>query len=72
MRAADTNVIVRLIRRDDEHQTAAAEDFVASGAWVSHLALAETTWLLESIYGLGAPALATAIEMLLNHRSLAL
>lgn len=72
MRAADTNVVVRLIARDDARQTAAAEAFVAEGAWVSHLALAETTWVLESVYGLGATALGTAVEMLLNHRSLVL
>ena len=39
MRAVDTNVLVRLITRDDAKQVAAAEAFVANGAWVPHLAL---------------------------------
>ena len=35
MRAVDTNVLVRLITRDDHKQVAAAERFVAAGAWVT-------------------------------------
>ena len=70
MRAVDTNVLVRLITRDDDRQVSAAEAFVASGAWVTHLALAETTWVLSSVYDRPADAIATAIEMLLNHQSL--
>lgn len=72
MRAVDTNVLVRLITRDDARQTAAAEAFVAKGAWVPHLALAETTWVLSAVYDLDASAIATAIEMLLNHKDLTL
>jgi predicted nucleic-acid-binding protein len=72
VRAIDTNVLVRLITRDDAAQVAAAEAFVESGAWVSHLALAEALWVLTAVYELDAPAIATAIEMLLNHATLAL
>jgi predicted nucleic-acid-binding protein len=72
MRAVDTNVLVRLITRDDERQTATAEAFVHKGAWVSHLVLAETTWVLSAAYGLGHAAIAKAIEMLLNHETLTL
>jgi predicted nucleic-acid-binding protein len=72
MRAVDTNVLVRLVTRDDARQVAAAEAFVESGAWVSHLALAEATWVLSEVYELGAPAIATAVEMLLNHKDLTL
>lgn len=72
MRAIDTNVLVRLLTRDDARQTAAAEAFVAKGAWVPHLALAETTWVLSAVYDLDASAIATAIEMLLNHEDLTL
>jgi predicted nucleic-acid-binding protein len=68
MRAVDTNVLVRLITRDDPKQVTAAESFVASGAWVSHLVLAETLWVLESVYELDAKRRATAVDMLLNHR----
>ena len=70
MRAVDTNVLVRLITRDDAKQVAAAEAFVAHGAWVPHLALAEATWVLTSIYNRGADAIATAVDMLLNHQHL--
>lgn len=43
MRAVDTNVLVRLITRDDKKQVESAEEFVSKGAWVSHLVLAETS-----------------------------
>jgi predicted nucleic-acid-binding protein len=45
MRAVDTNVLVRLVARDEAAQLQIAEDFVAKGAWVSHLVLAETLWI---------------------------
>lgn len=70
MRAVDTNVLVRLLTRDDPKQVAAAESFVAKGAWVSHIVLAETLWILESAYGLAAERLAAAVEMLLQHANL--
>lgn len=72
MRAVDTNVLVRLVTRDDEKQVAAAERFVASGAWISHLVLAELTWVLSAAYDVGHAQIATAIEMLLEHQSLAI
>ena len=67
MRAVDTNVLVRLMTRDDPKQVAAAEAFVANGAWVPHLAVAEATWVLASVYERGPEAIATAVEMLLSH-----
>ena len=70
MRAVDTNVLVRLIARDDPKQVAAAEAFVAKGAWVSLLVLAEATWVLSSAYDLDPAATGQAIDMLLNHRDL--
>jgi len=72
MRAVDTNVVVRLIVRDDAEQVRAAEEFTASGAWVSHLVLAETTWVLDAVYERSAEQIATAIDMLLNHKDLTL
>jgi predicted nucleic-acid-binding protein len=72
MRAVDTNVLVRLVIRDDVTQVAAAEAFVAHGAWVPHLALAEATWVLTSVYDRGPEAIATAVEMLLNHQQVTL
>jgi len=70
MRAVDTNVLVRLVTRDDPRQVKAADAFVAPGAWVSHLALAETTWVLDAVYGRTPGDIATAVEMLLNHEHL--
>ena len=70
MRAVDTNVLVRLITRDDVKQMVAAEAFVAKGAWVSHLAIAEATWVLASVYERDANTIATAVEMLLSHEHL--
>jgi predicted nucleic-acid-binding protein len=70
MRAVDTNVLVRLVTRDDPKQVAAAEAFVARGAWVSHIVLVEAVWVLVSVFELEAPAVATAVDMLLNHRDL--
>lgn len=72
MHAVDTNILVRLVTRDDPKQVMAAESFVAKGAWVSHLVLAETLWVLESVYDLDAERRAAAVDMLLNHRSLTL
>jgi predicted nucleic-acid-binding protein len=72
MLAVDTNVLVRLLTRDDADQVSAAEAFVSRGAWVSHLVLAETFWVLGSVYDLTRAQIATAIEMLLNHRELSL
>ena len=72
MRAVDTNVLVRLMTRDDAKQVAVAEAFVAQGAWVSHLVVAEATWVLASVYERGPEAIATAVEMLLSHEHLTL
>ena len=70
MRAVDTNVLVRLITRDDRRQTAVAESFVSKGAWVSTLVLMETTWVLTAVYDLAHAEMETVIDMLLHHRNL--
>jgi predicted nucleic-acid-binding protein len=72
MRAVDTNVVVRLVTRDDSGQATSAERFVEKGAWISVLVLAEATWVLATVYELASKELALAIEMLLNHRDLVL
>lgn len=70
MRAVDTNVIVRLVVRDETKQVAAAEAFVVKGAWVSLLVLAEVMWVLDAVYDLGRQKIAKAVEMLLCHKDL--
>jgi predicted nucleic-acid-binding protein len=72
MLAVDTNVLVRLIARDDAAQVRAAEEFVAKGAWISHLILAETIWVLDSVYDLSREQITIAVDMLLNHQELTL
>jgi predicted nucleic-acid-binding protein len=72
MRAVDTNILVRLIARDDADQVQAAEEFVSNGAWVSHLVLAETLWVLVSVYDVSRERITTTVEMLLSHRDLTL
>ena len=71
MRAVDTNVLVRLLARDDLKQVARGEEFIAAGAWVSHIVLVECMWVLESVYERTPKQIATAVEMLLSHESLA-
>ena len=72
MRAVDTNVLVRLVTRDDPKQVAAAEAFVAPGAWIPHIVLVEAMWVLVSVYGLERQDIARAIDVLLDHRDLTL
>ena len=72
MLALDTNVLVRLLARDDAKQAAPADAAIAKGAWVSHLVLAETLRVLEAVYARSAKQLAAALELLLVHESLVL
>ncbi len=67
MRAIDTNVLVRLMTRDDSTQVAAAEGFVQPGAWVSHLVLMESAWVLDTVYDVKPDQLAAGVETLLDH-----
>ncbi len=72
MRAVDTNILVRLLVRDDGAQVKVAEYFVEKGAWVSHLVLVETLWVLDAVYERSPSQLAKAIDLLLNHETLTL
>ena len=72
MRAVDTNLLVRLLARDDAGQVNAAEAFVEQGAWVSHVVLAEALWVLDAVYERTPAQLAKAIDLLLNHKNLTL
>ena len=70
MRALDTNVLVRLLVGDDQKQFKIAEEFVAKGAWVSHLVLAETMWVLGAIYDRTPMQIIALIDVLLAHEQL--
>jgi predicted nucleic-acid-binding protein len=67
MRAVDTNVLVRLLARDDPSQVAAAEAFVLPGAWISHLVLMEAVWVLDTVYSVTPAQIANGVDMLLDH-----
>jgi predicted nucleic-acid-binding protein len=72
MRAVDTNVLVRVLLRDDPKQATAADQFISAGAWVSHLVLMEGIWVLSTAAGLDANSLSRAIQMVIDHRDLTL
>ena len=72
MHAVDTNLLVRLIVRDDAKQVDAAEAFVVKGAWVSHLVLAETLRVLVAVYHRSPAQIANAVDRMLNHKELTL
>jgi predicted nucleic-acid-binding protein len=70
MRAVDTNVLIRLIVRDDPRQVSAADVFVGQGAWVSLPALLETVWVLVSLYQRTPAQIAAVVAHLLDHETL--
>jgi predicted nucleic-acid-binding protein len=72
MLAVDTNVLVRLLARDDPKQAAAADGAVAQGAWVSQLVLAETLWVLDAVFERTPKQLIAALDLLLAHETLVL
>ena len=65
-------MLVRLLARDDSKEAKAADQFIAKGAWVSRLVLAETLWALQAVYNRTAAQLAAALNLLLEEESLAL
>jgi predicted nucleic-acid-binding protein len=72
MRAVDTNLLVRLFTGDNPRECAAAERFIARGAWVPTLAVVETAWVLKRGYGVDGGELADLLGMLLQHETLVL
>ena len=74
MRAVDTNVLIRLLTRDEPIQARAAEAWVSAAGqvWVSHVVLAECMWVLESVYARSRVQLVAAIETLIDHRTIVL
>ncbi|WP_005035754.1 PIN domain-containing protein [Holophaga foetida] len=73
MRAADTNVLIRLIEQDDPAQLALAESAVAEGPlWVSLLVILEMVWVLEAGYGRSKPEITRVLDILTSNRDLVL
>jgi len=70
--ALDTNVLVRFLVRDDEHQASRARNLVencrATGdtCLVSNPVLCELEWVLESVYRASRSEIAASVRMLLT------
>jgi predicted nucleic-acid-binding protein len=77
MIALDTNILVRLLVKDDDAQTRKAAALIkridAEGerARVSMVAVCELVWVLRSCYGFGREAIARTLSALLASRQLA-
>jgi predicted nucleic-acid-binding protein len=66
--AADSNVVLRLLVRDDDAQYKAARAFVgvAGRVFIAQIVLVEVVWALTSTYGFPKPRVIAAIERLLE------
>ena len=68
----DTNVVVRYLTQDDPVQSQKASELIERGltkedpGFVSVVAMVETAWVLERVYGLTAQEMAAAIERMLE------
>lgn len=67
MIAVDTNIVVRLLTRDDPQQFERAEGcFAEAEVFVPDSVLLETAWVLESVYSFSEAQIATALRKLLG------
>ncbi|HEX7480093.1 MAG TPA: type II toxin-antitoxin system VapC family toxin [Polyangiales bacterium] len=71
MEAFDTNVLVRLLVRDDEDQGRRAElawrhAIAADGAWIATVVLVEVAWVLRVAYKFDRSTTASALRRLLD------
>lgn len=69
MQTIDTNVLVRLLVRDDEEQARRAEAVFrraldADGSWIGHVVLVETVWILRSAYKFDRTAIVAVLRIL--------
>lgn len=68
----DTNILVRYLTQDDSIQSPEANEIIErrltedSPGFVSIVAMAETVWVLDRAYGLGAHEIAAAVERILQ------
>ena len=67
MRAADTNVVVRLLARDHPGQHARATGFFRAGTvWIPITVILETEWVLRSAYRSEPQQIARLLRSLLS------
>jgi predicted nucleic-acid-binding protein len=68
----DTNVIVRYLAQDDPVQSPKATDIMerrlteAGPGFISVVAIVETVWVLDRVYGLSDHEIAAAVERILQ------
>jgi predicted nucleic-acid-binding protein len=71
VQALDTNVVVRLLVRDDEAQCRRAEQLyrraiATGGIWIPSVVIVETAWVLRVAYTFDRAAIATALRRLVR------
>ncbi|MEP6785654.1 MAG: type II toxin-antitoxin system VapC family toxin [Sphingomonadales bacterium] len=66
MKAIDTNIVIRLLLRDDEPQYQLARKIVTNGAIIPITVLLETGWLLESRFKFGRADIVGALKQLMD------
>ena len=68
----DTNIVVRYVAQDDPVQSPKATDIVerrlteAGPGFISVVAIVETAWVLDRVYGLSDHEIAGAVERILQ------
>ena len=66
MRAIDTNVVLRYLRRDDDRQAKLADQVLATPCIVPATVLLETVWVLESYFEVARGDIARLLHELLD------
>jgi predicted nucleic-acid-binding protein len=66
VRAIDTNVIIRYLRRDDDRQAKQADRVLATPCIVPITVLLETTWVLTSYFKVARGDIARSLQELLD------
>ncbi|MBP7866696.1 MAG: type II toxin-antitoxin system VapC family toxin [Acidobacteria bacterium] len=68
MAAVDTNILVRLVTRDDPEQYAKALEFLNRNkpVWVAHLTVLELAWVLSCCYKVDKGRVCAVVRMLLD------
>lgn len=72
MRAIDTNIVVRLIARDDERQLELAKALLDEPAIVLPSVVLETVWVLATSYAMGREAIVDELTALLANPNMLL
>ena len=65
----DTNILVRIITRDDEKQSQIALDYVSNSSTlfvINHIVISELVWVLESAYKYDKKQIIKALECILK------